>query len=75
MKLACLPDRKRVRLALQITPALHQRLIAYADLYEKTYGRHEAIETLLPFIIESFLDSDRSFFRNAKAVDAPDQLP
>jgi len=58
MKLARLPDRSRVRLNVQVSPALLERLKAYAGLYEKTYGTAESVEALLPYMIEAFLASD-----------------
>ncbi len=61
MKLAKLPERSRVRLIVQISPALHERLTSYADLYAQTYGACEDIPALVPFMIEAFLDEDKSF--------------
>jgi hypothetical protein len=61
MKLAKLPERKRIRLIVQISPDLHARLKTYADLYEKSYGSFEEIDALVPFMIEGFLDEDKSF--------------
>lgn len=66
MKLAKLPERKRVRLIVQISPDLHVRLKSYADLYEKSYGSFEEIEALVPFMIEGFLDEDKSFQKSAQ---------
>ncbi|UYY77306.1 DUF2274 domain-containing protein [Sphingomonas sp. R1] len=61
LKLAKLPDRKLVKLAIHITPDLHQRLQDYAALYADTYGQKEAVTELIPAMLASFLDSDRSF--------------
>jgi len=63
LKLAKLPDRKPVKLAILITPDLHQRLQDYAKLYAETYGQEEAITDLIPAMLSSFLDGDRSFAR------------
>jgi hypothetical protein len=41
LKLAKLPDQTPVKLSIQITPALHQTLVAYAALYAEAY-KHEA---------------------------------
>ncbi len=38
MKLAKLPERSRVRLIVQVSPTLHDRLTSYTELYAKTYG-------------------------------------
>jgi hypothetical protein len=61
MKLAKLPERARVRLILQISPLLCERLKAYAELYERSYGTREEIAALVPFMIEAFLGDDKSF--------------
>jgi hypothetical protein len=66
MKLAKLPERKRVRLIVQISPDLHERLKSYANLYEKSYGSVEEIEALVPFMIEGFLDEDKAFQKSAQ---------
>lgn len=63
LKLAKLPDRRPVKLAILITPDLHQRLQDYAALYADTYGQKEAVTDLIPAMLASFLDGDRSFAR------------
>ncbi|MGN8000671.1 DUF2274 domain-containing protein [Sphingomonas sp. 22176] len=58
LKLAKLPDRKLVKLAILITPALRQRLQDYAALYAETYGQKESVTDLIPAMLTSFLESD-----------------
>jgi hypothetical protein len=67
LKLAKLPDRKPVKLAILITPDLHQRLQDYAALYADTYGQKEAVTDLIPAMLASFLDGDRGFVRRRGA--------
>jgi len=40
-------------------------------LYRETYGEAETVETLVPFMLASFLDRDRAFlaFKKAQAPD------
>jgi hypothetical protein len=64
LKLAKLPDRTPVKLAVTITPDLHQLLQQYAALYAEAYGREEAIADLVPAMLVAFLESDRAFARN-----------
>lgn len=66
LKLPRLPDRAPVKLAITVTPSLAADLALYADAYEATYGRREAVPDLIPFMLESFLLSDRSFQRARK---------
>lgn len=64
LKLARLPDRTPVKLAIMITPDLHQMLQKYAALYAEAYGREEAMVELVPAILAAFLESDRNFVRS-----------
>jgi hypothetical protein len=61
LKIGRLPDRKPVKLSVTLSPALNQRLGAYATAYKAAYGDDEEIEALIPFMLERFLDADRSF--------------
>jgi hypothetical protein len=63
LKLAKLPDRTPVKLTIVITPDLQQALSDYAEIYRSTYGETEAVADLVPFMLCSFLESDRGFAR------------
>lgn len=63
IKLARLPDRTPVRLAITITPDLQSALIDYAAIYAQAYGREEPVTELIPAMLTSFLESDRNFVR------------
>lgn len=63
LKLAKLPDRTPVKLAVTITPDLQNALRDYAALYAESYGIEEPIAELIPAMLVSFLESDRSFVR------------
>jgi hypothetical protein len=64
LKLAKIPDRKPVKLSINVTPHLHALLTDYADLYRENYGQSEGIPDLIPYMLQSFLDSDRVFARS-----------
>lgn len=66
LKLAKLPDRTPVKMGISVMPDLCEALNAYADAYEAAYGHREAVPDLIPFMLESFLASDRSFSRARK---------
>ena len=66
LKLSKLPDRTPVRLTIQITPDLHQALNDYAALYAQVYGRDETVADLVPAMLASFLESDRTFTRRPR---------
>lgn len=72
LKLARLPDRSPIKLALTIAPDLHNSLAEYAALYAETYGSAEPVADLIPAMLASFLESDREFARRRKTrVTAP----
>jgi hypothetical protein len=66
IKLAKLPDRTPVKIAIGVMPDLFEALNAYTEAYEAAYGRREAVADLIPFMLESFLASDRSFSKARK---------
>lgn len=61
LKLARLPDRVPVKLALNVQPELHRALCDYAGLYAETYGEMPRVEDLIPAMLASFIESDRGF--------------
>lgn len=63
IKLARLPDRTPVKLAITITPDLQAALNDYAAIYAQAYGREEPVTELIPAMLTSFLESDRNFVR------------
>jgi hypothetical protein len=63
LKLPQLPDRNPIKLSIAVMPDLHLALVDYATLYATTYGRDEPIAELIPAMLASFLESDRSFVK------------
>jgi hypothetical protein len=63
LKLAKLPDRTPVKLTITLGAELNIALKEYADLYEATYGSPEQVVDLIPFMLEAFLQSDKTFVR------------
>lgn len=61
LRLAKLPDRTPVKLAITITPDLQAALQAYAAIYASTYGVEEPVAELIPAMLTTFLDGDRAF--------------
>lgn len=68
LKLAKLPERTPIKLTITVMPDLHRSLSAYADAYRETYGQAESLTDLIPYMLLSFLESDRGF---AKARHVP----
>ena len=65
LKLAKLPDRTPVRITITVKPDLNVALQNYATLYGQAYGEQESVAELIPYMLQAFLETDRSF---AKAV-------
>lgn len=66
LRLAKLPDRTPVKLAIQVMPDLHEALTDYAALYAQAYGREEAVAELIPAMLAAFLDGDRAFTKRSR---------
>lgn len=66
LKLEKLPDRTPVKLTITITPSLNRALQIYAELYRETYGQAERVTELIPYMLESFLASDRNYGKARK---------
>ena len=64
LKLAKLPDRTPIKLAITITPDLNQGLQEYAALYASAYGCEAPVTDLVPAMLSAFLESDRAFARS-----------
>ena len=68
LKLAKLADRTPVKLSITITPDLQAQLQAYAIAYAAAYGVEEPVSELIPAMLATFLESDRSFIRGREAA-------
>ena len=66
IKLAKLPDRTPIKIPVTVNAALHRALLNYADIYTLTYSEIITIQDLIPFILASFLESDRAFTKAMK---------
>ncbi len=68
LKLAKLPDRTPVKHTITVSPDLNRRLAEYAEAYNQTYadGDPETVTELIPYMLQTFLDSDKGFARTRK---------
>jgi len=72
LKLARLPDRVPVKIAITVQPDLKKALDDYALLYAKTYGADEQVPELIPYMLEAFLKADATFRKGRKELqDVP----
>lgn len=70
LKLAKLPDRTPVKLALTITPDLARALGDYTAVYNRAYADRVGTADLIPAMLEAFLASDRVFAKARKDAEA-----
>jgi len=67
LKLARLPDRTPVKIAITVTPDLDAALREYLALYRSTYADSTTtVADLIPAMLEAFLNSDRAFVKARK---------
>lgn len=70
LKLAKLPDRSPVKITITVRPDLNGALQTYAELYRESYGEEETVAELIPYILQTFLDSDRELARTLREKGA-----
>jgi hypothetical protein len=63
LKLPKLPDRTPTKITFTASAELNQALGQYAEMYRAAYGQLEPVAELIPFMLQSFLESDREFAR------------
>lgn len=73
LKLAKLPDRRSVKVTVTLSPDLDKALKAYADVYRQSYGDEEEVSTLIPYMLEQFLASDRAFAKSLKPASTKER--
>lgn len=64
LKIAKLPDRTPVKIALTVSPDLNETLGDYLTVYRAAYGDDAAtVADLIPVMLEAFIASDKAFAR------------
>jgi hypothetical protein len=72
LKIGPLPNPERVKVLIQISVELKENLDRYAEVHSELSGRAVQAATLIPFILQSFLDRDRGFREiQRKKLSAP----
>lgn len=74
LKLDRLPERTPVKLAIQISPALHAELQDYAAIYAQAYGKDETVANLIPFMLEAFIAGDTGFKKAKRTLNGGNVL-
>jgi hypothetical protein len=61
LKIGPLPNPEKVKLLVQISVELKESLDQYAQLHSKLGGRQVDAVTLIPYMLQSFVDRDWGF--------------
>lgn len=68
LRLGKIEDDKPIKLAIEVSGAVHRDLAAYARAHAKETGLDQplSIERLIPPMIERFMEGDRVFARHRR---------
>lgn len=69
LKLGQLPERSPSKMTITVSPELKAALDDYAEIYRRTYGQKETVAELIPFMLDSFVNTDVGFKRARKALE------
>ena len=61
LRLPRIVDRVPVRHVIHVPPELDEALNAYAAAYAERYGSEKPVAELIPAMVASFVEGDRSF--------------
>jgi len=75
LKLAQLPDRVPVKIAITVQPDLKKALDDYARMYARSYGADEQVVELIPYMLDAFLKADAAFRKGRKELQEAPSLP
>lgn len=70
LKIGPLKDRTPVKLSLSLDPDLHAALTDYARVHSQTFGKTVSPADIAPFMLKALIDSDASFRRARKQLNA-----
>jgi len=68
MKLNKLPDREVTKITFTANAELKSALQDYAEIYRQTYNGKESVADLIPFMLETFINTDHAFKRARKEL-------
>jgi hypothetical protein len=70
LKIGPLPNPEKVRVLVQISVELKESLDQYAKLHSQLGGRSVDAATLIPHMLQAFIDRDRGFRAMRKSPSA-----
>jgi hypothetical protein len=61
LKIGPLPNPEKVKILVQISVELKESLDRYAQIHSQIGGRSVDAATLIPYMLQAFIDRDRGF--------------
>lgn len=61
LKIGPLPNPEKIKILLQVSVELKEDLDQYAELHSKLGRRQVDATTLIPYMLQSFIDRDKGF--------------
>ena len=61
LKIGPLPNPEKLKLLVQVSVELKESLDQYAQLHSQMGGRQVNAATLIPYMLQSFIERDRGF--------------
>jgi hypothetical protein len=71
LKIGPLPNPEKVKLLVQVSVGLKESLDQYAQLHSQLGGRQVNAATLIPYMLQSFIDRDRGFRSMRRSQQVP----
>jgi hypothetical protein len=71
LKIGPLPNPEKVKILVQISIELKEILDQYAQLHSQLSGRQVDAATLIPYMLQSFIDRDRGFRSMRRSSQVP----
>ena len=71
LKIGPLPNPEKVKILVQLSVELKETLDQYAQLHSQQSGRQVDAATLIPYMLQSFIDRDRGFRSMRRSQQVP----
>ena len=68
LKLPKIVTHKPVKIPLTVPHDLNADLEAYAKVYERAHGEKQSVNSLIPYMLSAFLNSDSGFKKAKKEL-------
>jgi hypothetical protein len=67
LKLSALTDDRPIKMSIELPPAVHRDLVAYAEVFAQEHGQTIEPAKLAPLMLARFMAADQYFTRARRA--------